>query len=99
MTVSQSQPSADAGTHIPRSPSEWAPSAATMTKRRDYHAINALGTILATFDSEDLARSWVRRHIERFPSLRVERVTVWVDRQVVYRPRPVPRQSARSAAA
>jgi hypothetical protein len=58
-----------------------------MTKRRDFHVTNALGTTLATFDSEDLARSWVRRHIDRFPSIRVESVTVWIDRKVVYRPR------------
>lgn len=56
------------------------------SERTDFHVTNALGTTLATFDSLDLARIWVRRHLWRFPSLRVERVTFSVTRKTVYRP-------------
>lgn len=59
----------------------------TRTHTVDYHVTNALGTTLATFDSLDLAKGWVRRHAERFPSIRVERVTITVERELMFRPR------------
>jgi hypothetical protein len=67
--------------------------------RSDYHVTNALGTTLATFEAIDMARAWVRRNIERFPSIRVERVTYSVTRETVYRPaRPAFQRQQRSAA-
>lgn len=71
----------------------------TRTKSVDFHAKNALGTTLATFDSIDLARSWARRMVERFPSIRIERVTVEVEREMVFRPRQPTRAAKQEIAA
>lgn len=69
----------------------------TLTKRTDYHAVNCLGTTLATFDTIDLARAWAKRMVERFPSIRIERVTYSVEREMVFRPRQ-PKPASRVAA-
>jgi hypothetical protein len=57
------------------------------TKRTDFHAVNCLGTTLSTFDNIESARAWAKRMVERFPSIRIERVTYSVERELVFRPR------------
>lgn len=53
----------------------------------DFQIVNSVGTVVATADSADLAKAYVLRNKLRFPSLRVERVTVTTERQVIYQPR------------
>lgn len=53
----------------------------------DYAVVNRFGVTIATADSEDLARATARRLSLRFSALRVERVTVTIKREVIYRPR------------
>lgn len=64
------------------------------TTRTDYHARNAIGTTLATFDTEERARKWVKAMVERFPTLRAVKVTITVEEETVYRPREASRGTA-----
>lgn len=56
--------------------------------RQDHQVINALGTVLRTFDAEDLARAWARKNCSEFGPLDVVRVTVSEVRERVYRAKP-----------
>jgi len=53
----------------------------------DFHIVNGVGTVIATAETADLAKAFVLRNKLRFPSLRVEQVTVTTTRQVIYQPR------------
>jgi hypothetical protein len=59
----------------------------TREKRTDYAVVNALGTTLFTSPDADLAKAWVRRHLDTHPSARVERITVTVERELWFKPR------------
>jgi hypothetical protein len=60
----------------------------TREKRTDYAVVNALGTTLFTSPDADLARAWVKRNLGLHPSARVERVTIIVERECWFKPRP-----------
>ena len=81
--LSQSQPCADKGPTALLAPRRRS---VETSKRVEFHVVNALGTTLMTSDSQDLARSWVRRHLWQLPSLRVVKVTQTLERETVYRP-------------
>ena len=63
-----------------------------MTTTTSYHAVNAVGVTVHTFDANmlDKARKWVgeNAHTHAYGALHLEEVTTTVTSRRVYRPRP-----------